>query len=378
MSIEQRCFIWPTEDAEYNSYGEENRFRVDSSRCCGGYVISHQIVLSLKEHNDFIDFIYGKWIRREERSKRKVKHHLDKLRALYSYEIWKYRKAHPYAYIDLDSMFPELKEKAERFETASSIEDILEEAPLSEIDKFTPSIHERGLSLLKVLKNLTVQFGQTIIFFSDNKDISNEMMAASCSVYDSGLTSIIRYLEAKGYLETHKRSDGSFSSLTLLAEGFEHPEKTRPKKTKSSDTPDVAVMMEFSSEGDSRYKKIKDVFEKLRKEGCKINKLNDSSVIPQEQITPSVEKWLRESPIVICDFTGLKGNVYYEFGYAKASEADLICICDEKDFNKLPFHIKNYQILKFKNTSDLEGEFREKLRVLLEKHELMKNERRSE
>lgn len=142
--------------------------------------------------------------------------------------------------------------------------------------------------------------------------------------------------------------------------------------------PDVAVMMWFPEkntpefgQAEERFNLAKKTVNNLSNERASVGKFDDANVIPSHQITPAVEIWLQKSAIVICDFTGCRGNVYYEFGYTRASGTDLICICHRSEINNLPSHIKGYQMIAFESTEDLEEQLIFKLTVLLQRAELL-------
>ena len=142
--------------------------------------------------------------------------------------------------------------------------------------------------------------------------------------------------------------------------------------------PDVAVMMWFPKSGspeavdaDLRYKLFKKVTGQLSNDRAALRKFDDPEVVPGEQITPSVEIWLQKSAIVICDFTGNRGNVFYEFGYARAVGTDLICICPIASVDELPSHVKGFQMLVYDTLEDLEKQLSAKLSVVLQRHDLL-------
>lgn len=142
--------------------------------------------------------------------------------------------------------------------------------------------------------------------------------------------------------------------------------------------PDVAVMMWFPekdtpefNQSVKRFNLTKALIQRLSNDRATVNKFDDPNVIPSHQITPSVEVWLQKAAIVICDFTGCRGNVYYEFGYSKAAGTDLICICNRSEIDNLPSHIKGYQMIAFDSLEELEEQLVSKLSILLQRAELL-------
>lgn len=142
--------------------------------------------------------------------------------------------------------------------------------------------------------------------------------------------------------------------------------------------PDIAVMMWFPekstpefTQAEGRFNLAKKLANNLSNGRATVGKFDDPNVIPSNQITPSVETWLQKAAIVICDFTGCRGNVYYEFGYTRASGTDMICICHRSEIDNLPSHIKGYQMVPFSTLEELEKELLPKLSILLQRAELL-------
>jgi len=66
---------------------------------------------------------------------------------------------------------------------------------------------------------------------------------------------------------------------------------------------------------------------------------------------------IRLAPFVIADFTGNRGGVYLEAGFARGLGIPVIHTCNSDDFKKAHFDIQQINTIKWKESGDL----REKL-----------------
>ena len=57
---------------------------------------------------------------------------------------------------------------------------------------------------------------------------------------------------------------------------------------------------------------------------------------------------IRRSRFVLADFTGHRGGVYFEAGFAKGLNIEVIWTCREDDIDKLHFDIRQYNCIVWK------------------------------
>ena len=57
---------------------------------------------------------------------------------------------------------------------------------------------------------------------------------------------------------------------------------------------------------------------------------------------------IKSSAFVVADFTGHRGGVYFEAGFALALDIPVIMTCNESDFAKLHFDVRQYNVIKWK------------------------------
>ena len=56
---------------------------------------------------------------------------------------------------------------------------------------------------------------------------------------------------------------------------------------------------------------------------------------------------IRQSKFVVADFTGHRGGVYFEAGYAKGLGLEVVWLCNETDFDNLHFDTEHYSFIKW-------------------------------
>lgn len=75
------------------------------------------------------------------------------------------------------------------------------------------------------------------------------------------------------------------------------------------------------------------------------------------QITDEIMAAIRDAEFVVADFSGNRGGVYYEAGYARGLGRSGIYCCRESDFDELHFDTRLINHIKWSDVAD----FREKL-----------------
>jgi len=122
------------------------------------------------------------------------------------------------------------------------------------------------------------------------------------------------------------------------------------------------VLMPFDEKFNSIYEKIKEVVEELGLICKRADEIfNTKPVI--EDICHSIQK----SRILIADITGRNPNVFYELGFAHAKNKKVILIT--QDINDVPFDVKHYRCIVYKDTISGADELRDGLKKTL-KNEL--------
>ncbi len=83
-----------------------------------------------------------------------------------------------------------------------------------------------------------------------------------------------------------------------------------------------------------------------------------------EKIDDEIISQIRRSKFVVADFTGHRGGVYYEAGFAKGLGLDVFWLCREDDLDNLHFDIRQYNCIVW--SEDKKHELRKRLSSRIE------------
>jgi nucleoside 2-deoxyribosyltransferase len=72
-----------------------------------------------------------------------------------------------------------------------------------------------------------------------------------------------------------------------------------------------------------------------------------------EKICDSIIAEIRKSLFLVADFTGHRGGVYYEAGYAKGLGLDVIWTCRDTEIDKTHFDTRQFNHILWKGENDL-------------------------
>lgn len=84
-----------------------------------------------------------------------------------------------------------------------------------------------------------------------------------------------------------------------------------------------------------------------------VNKIDDEIIVQ-----------IKNSRFILADFSGHRGDVYFEVGYAIGQGIPVVWLCNEKDLEDLHFDIRQYNCIVWKN-EELEDKI--KLKALISK-----------
>lgn len=121
------------------------------------------------------------------------------------------------------------------------------------------------------------------------------------------------------------------------------------------------VMMSISSE----IPDLEDVLNSIKRacdahaiEAVRVDQIEHSG-----RITDVILKHLRTSQVLICDITHERPNVYYELGYAHGFGKEVILVAARG--TKLHFDIKDYNVIFYRNHTELEDKVASRLGAVL-------------
>jgi nucleoside 2-deoxyribosyltransferase len=145
----------------------------------------------------------------------------------------------------------------------------------------------------------------------------------------------------------------SNSTLKIEANGWEHLEKIKKINAQS---PQCFVAMWFSDDLKKIYEEVISVgiieagYTPYRVDRREHNEKIDDEIIAQ----------IKQSKFLLADFTGNRGGVYYEAGFAKGLNIEVIWSCRDDHLEDLHFDIRQYNCIVW-SENDLE-EFKRRIK----------------
>jgi hypothetical protein len=206
----------------------------------------------------------------------------------------------------------------------------------------TPSFHERADKLLIALENETEYAGA---FLAPNPLWQRK----SWCINENELNELLAFLEETRRIE----SDGSFDgNVKIRPEGWSHLENL---KKINSDAQQGFVAMWFSDEMNPLYENV--IAPAIMTAGYQPHRVDQRE--HNDKIDDEIIAQIKKSRFVFADFTGHRGGVYFEAGFAKGLGLEVFWSCREDDIDNLHFDIRQYNCITWK--SDQPEEFKSKI-----------------
>lgn len=164
-----------------------------------------------------------------------------------------------------------------------------------------------------------------------------------------------------GYLEIQNRREfGDEMICRLSLKGWERLDEIK-KAGRKSNQAFVAMCFE---------KSLTDVWEN----GIKVA-LSETGYTPiridltehNEKICDRIIAEIRKSALVVADFTGQRGGVYFEAGFAKGLGIPVIWTCREDEVSNLHFDTRQYFHIAWTNADDLRKRLKDRIEATLPK-----------
>ncbi|QWV96089.1 hypothetical protein KP005_11930 [Geomonas nitrogeniifigens] len=193
----------------------------------------------------------------------------------------------------------------------------------------TPSFHARSDKLLSKLERLTTFAGEAL-------EVKESWLSMSWSMNTPEMWEIIYYLKTSGYIAgIVGKLDTQFK---ITPAGWAYLDSLRKSNQQSMQG---FVAMWFSD-------KMQDVYDNaiavgIVKAGYSPHRVDLRE--HNEKIDDEIIAQIRRSRFVLADFTGHRGGVYYEAGFAKGLGLEVIWSCREDDLKNLHFDIRQYNCI---------------------------------
>lgn len=201
---------------------------------------------------------------------------------------------------------------------------------------------EIQLSPLDKIDKLLLYINEKSKYFSEEVAIEYEKYPLCYAYNIEEFRNIIENAEKMNYIEA-KVVDQYY--LTL--EGYERIQTIQANESLISNTAFVAMW--FDSNMDDIYLKgIKNALEETGYIPTRIDEINHN-----EKIDNRIMAEIRRSSLVIADFTGQRGGVYFEAGFAIGLNIPVIWTCKKDEVEKLHFDTRQYNHILWEDEEDL-------------------------
>lgn len=226
--------------------------------------------------------------------------------------------------------------------TTNNIDNLLKIKP--------PSFHERADKILLALEKITEYAGQSF-------EQQFEWYSSGWCACGIELDETITYLIKTSRIAEAPRGTRKYK---IDADGWAHLEKL---KKVNADSQQGFVAMWFD---DSMMK----IYDEAISPGILDAGYNPHLVINREhngKIDDEIIAQIRRSRFLLADFTGHRGGVYYEAGFAQGLGIEVIWTCNKDDLNNLHFDIRQYNCIDWtdKTENDLK-EFKRRITSRIE------------
>ncbi len=201
---------------------------------------------------------------------------------------------------------------------------------LNNLEKImTPSFHARADKLLIHLYEETLYVGKKIVK-------NRSWLGYGWCINQHELDEILSFLVSSGRISQQNATETVF--IKIEPNGWSHLEELQ-KANSESNQGFVAIW--FSDEMRKIYDEVISIgileagFTPHRVDQREHNDKIDDEIIAQ----------IRKSRFVLADFTGHRGGVYFEAGFAKGLNLEVIWTCREDDLDNLHFDIRQYNCI---------------------------------
>lgn len=201
-----------------------------------------------------------------------------------------------------------------------------------------PSPHNRALAALSLLGRRTPKLGDEITVSKSEDELGPWLAASWSSTYGEVQFIFHSYLAgAMQAVDVVVMNDAI--RVRLLPKGYELLERGDPAHSNSG----FCAMWFDDSVEDAWTKAIQPAIEGAGWEAVRVDAIQHVRKIDDEIIAA-----IRRARFVVADFTGQRGGVYFEAGFAMGLGIPVIWSCREDHISDLHFDIRQYNMLTWK------------------------------
>lgn len=213
----------------------------------------------------------------------------------------------------------------------------------------TPSFHERADKMLLALEQRTGFAGQYL-----KSDIS--WISFAWCINADELKEILGYLESSS--RVHKQTQNSQPVYKIIPKGWAHLDDL---KRSGAESKQCFVAMWFDDQMQVIYDET--IAKSILDAGYMPHRVDQREY--NDKIDDEINAQIRRSHFIVADFTGHRGGVYYEAGFAKGLGLEVIWTCRKDDIKNLHFDIRQYNCIDWEQ--DKLENFRKRLTNRIER-----------
>lgn len=215
----------------------------------------------------------------------------------------------------------------------------------------TPSFHERADKILLKLERTTTYAGECI-----QRDKS--WISWGWCLNDDELNEIIDYLKSSTQrISPDSETLGRYHAYKITADGWEHLEELKQINAESEQG---FVAIWFDDSMQEVYDKV--IAPAIYEAGYRPHRVDQRE--HNNKIDDEIIAEIRRSRFILADFTGHRGGVYYEAGFAKGLGLEVFWTCRKDEIDKLHFDIRQYNCIDWEE--DKLEEFKRRITYRIE------------
>lgn len=206
--------------------------------------------------------------------------------------------------------------------------------------------------LLKYIKLVSIK-GKARICYKINYPIC---YSSDCK---ESLEHYVNIAKEEGYIRTNEKK----KTLKLTLKGERRLDKLRYKSNQAF------VAMSLAEEFDEAWEKG---FSSALKEE-KFIPIRSDTIQHNEKICNKIEQAIRNSGLLIADFTQQRSGVFFEAGFAKGLGIEVIWTCKKEDFEKLKNHFdtRQYNHIIWTDAEDLRKKLIERIQKTINQRNIL-------
>ncbi|MBY0129205.1 nucleoside 2-deoxyribosyltransferase [Bacillus cereus] len=209
------------------------------------------------------------------------------------------------------------------------------------LDEYPENVSDRLNESLINLGKLTKFLGEKVTILDADKSV---FFVQSDNLEEMGY--IIKQLKQDELIEFQKTPDSPVY-ITVTVKGWNRIAEL--EKGRDVDTNQVFVAMSFHPDLDSAYQNA--ITKAIKEAGYQPIRIDE--VEHNNDITDEIIVKIRQSKFVIADFTGHRGGVYFEAGYALGLGKTVIWTCRDDNFKDIHFDTRQFSHIKWSTEEEL-------------------------